>query len=328
MKRPTLKQLFGFARPLADRLGLRGFGALRAARPARGRRELECVSKILKSPITIALLGSQSDVLAVPCELARHVRIWSVDAVSPGMQGDAREQGPQVFPLSCVVAPETGPVEFREHASSCCSSVLLPRESSIAAYGLEENFRLVQKTRVAGTSLSELADRNGLTTWRLIKTDLEGLDFAVVKGLGERLRGTLVLEMELRFEPFYEGEPRMAEVLAYLHGFGFEVLDLSLERWRYRTAHHVRSRRGHVAFCNVHFVNRSITPAAEEDFVAQVLLLGLLGHTNFAEMLLESAADMPARLREELLDFLFPAEHERDLYLPFPDYPHVTTPVG
>jgi hypothetical protein len=113
------------------------------------------------------------------------------------------------------------------------SSVLEPNPSLIEKYGLKEMYRIKQKHIVEAVTLAELADRNQVSDWDCIKTDLEGLDFEVIRGLGERIRNTSVVQMELRFEPFYAGEPHFHEVAAWLHERGFEILDIRPERWRH-----------------------------------------------------------------------------------------------
>jgi hypothetical protein len=276
--------------------------------------------KVLTSPLNFLLLGSSNDVLRLPRDLADRINVFSVDAVSPG-------QGASFTAISEIVAPDAGGVTFVERSFSGCSSIAPPREDLVRAYGLEALFREKSRLTVQGTTVGQLAERHHVDRWHFMKTDLEGLDFAVVKSLGDDLRRTLVLQMELRFEPFYAGEPHFHEVAAYLAGRGFDVLDLQIERWRYVTPHMLLPTKGRATYCDALFVNRE--PGDQStDVLAQALILGILGYLNQAEHLLGRAGDVPPEAAAEIVDFLFGRMRGGEPLLPHPSVPHVVSAAG
>ena len=129
--------------------------------------------------------------------------------------------------------------------------------------------------------------------------------------------------MELRFEPFYRGEPRFHEVAAYLEEKGFQLLDLMSERWRYKTAHAKFASQGHAVFCNAMFVNRRQENGADAAITRKALILGLMGYANYAERVLEPMAGRRPDVVREMIDLLFPA-CMRAPYMPYSPHPNVT----
>jgi hypothetical protein len=297
--------------------------------PAPGRRpdpeldldaRLPHVRALLTTPLDFLMLGSSGDVLRLPRGLADKVHVFSVDAVAPGL-------GAPFTAIQQVVTPEAGKVSFVQRAFAGCSSVAAPLWRLVAAYGLEALFREKNRCEVESTSVRELALRHRVDRWHWIKTDLEGLDFEVVKSLGDAVRRTLVLQMELRFEPFYEGEPRFHTVAGYLDDRGFDLFDLQIERWRYVTPNRLSPTKGRATYCDAVFVNRD--PGGEAaDVLAQALILGILGYLNCAEHLVEPIREAHPEAVDELVDFLFSRMRGREPFLPYPSVPHVVTAAG
>ncbi len=275
---------------------------------------------LLTTPLHFLMLGSSGDVLKLPRGLADKVSVLSVDAVAPGLGGP-------FIPIQQIVAPKAGKVTFVQRAFAGCSSIAQPRPALVKAYGLEALYEEKNRCEVESTSLGELALRHGVDRWHWIKTDLEGLDFEVVKSLGDGVRQTLVLQMELRFEPFYEGEPHFHTVAGYLADRGFDLLDLAIERWRYVTPNRLLPTKGRATYCDAVFVNRDPGgPIA--DVLAQALILGILGYLNYAEYLVQRVRDAQPEAASEIIDFLFARMRGGEPYLPHPSVPHVVNAAG
>lgn len=56
-----------------------------------------------------------------------------------------------------------------------------------------------------------------------LKTDTQGFDMNVLRGLGSRLQEVRGIQIEAAFKPIYEGMPRYNEVLSFLEQAGFSL---------------------------------------------------------------------------------------------------------
>lgn len=287
--------------------------------PLDGEADLSVLVDALADRLELAVLGSLDDEFEVPPNLAGHVRIFSLDGVAPAGAGSSSQS---IVPLRDVIAGQPGPVVFHERVLTGVSSTLRPKQELVAAYGLEWMYRLKKEHHVEAVTMAEIAREHGVRRWDYIRTDLEGADFSVVSSLGEAIANVSVVEMELRVEPFYDGEPPMHEVLAYMHAKGFEVLDLKPERWRASTEHRDLETRGRVTFCNTVFVNAAKARGEPVELLRHALLVGLVGYANFAERLVLPLASTHPRQVKALQRLLF--GRGGPTYMPMEDMRHVT----
>jgi FkbM family methyltransferase len=273
--------------------------------------------QVVQRPISLLILGSAGDSLILPEDIADITTVVKFDARE---SADGLEAA-NIINIKGVVSDVSGDVVFIERSQGSCSSLLLPNPKLVRDYDLGKNFVETKRIIVNAATINDVAGRSGINSWHYIKTDIEGMDFAVIKSIGDNIRNTVVLQMELRFEPFFMGEPFFHEVVSYLANYGFEVLDLRAERWRYKTKNMPYSSKGRATFCNVIFVN--VGPLKPEITLVQALILGLLGYSNYAEYILENRPDIELEARNELVEFLFSKMHLNDRFLPYPKFPHV-----
>ena len=59
-----------------------------------------------------------------------------------------------------------------------------------------------------------------------VKIDVQGYEVEVIKGMGERLRDTLCIELESAFIPFYKGQPVFQDVHDFMRQSGFDLVKL------------------------------------------------------------------------------------------------------
>lgn len=281
--------------------------------------DLTPLEPALTPRLNLAILGSLDDHFAALPNLADHIRIFSLDAISPGSSDDAHET---VIPIRRVVAGKSGPARFIEREVAGVSSMLEPKPELIELYGLHDLYKTRAEHDVHAVTLTDIARQHGVQHWDYVRTDLEGADFAVIESLGSSIRDTSMVEMELRAEPFYRGEPHMHDVLAYMCGHDFDVLDLKPERWRASTPNMIYETRGRVTFCNTVFINRAKEGGTPTEILRHALVVGLLGYANAAERLV-----MPLRKTCEaqvltLQRLLYRKATAR--YLPWAGMPQVT----
>ena len=175
-------------------------------------------------------LGANADepARAVP-GLQNYFRFAGLD----GLEGFSTPEEGGNLSISEVIAQKDGKVIFTERAFSDCSSVLEPIQEKVTFFGLEPNYQIVtrsQKDAMGPVSLAELIAKYRFSA-HVLKCDLEGLDGSFCMSFLENVPELDLLQMELRFEEFYEGEMPLHEVLARMRLHGFEVISCKTEDW-------------------------------------------------------------------------------------------------
>ncbi len=317
------QRLINLLNPLLSHLGVRlDFSSKHRTStpvPLDGSVDLSSLQASLDPRIELAVLGSLDDHFSIPENLVQQVRIFSLDAVSPGSDGGA--VGAVVL-LKDVVAAQAGPVRFVQRVVTGVSSTLEPKKELVEAYALQHLYKVKQEHHVQAVTLSDVARSHQVDHWDYVRTDLEGADFSIIKSLGDALDAVSLVEMELRAEPFYEGEPHIHVVLAYMYEHGFEVLDLKPERWRANTANVAFEARGHVTFCNTVFINRKKEAAPAAELLRHALVVGLLGYANVAERLVMPLQPNHGPAVRALQKLFYQKATKR--YLPVAGMPQVT----
>lgn len=217
----------------------------------------------------------------------------------------------------CIDQPiggRAGKQVFHRNTFAGTCSLLKPREGKVQQYGFERYCQLVGDVEVECETLPTLLKRQGIAGLDHLKTDLEGLDFAIIQSCEEYLGKTLLIQSELRFDPFYETEVPFHEVVTYLAQHGYEVLDiLHVDRWKYRTPHWNTQIEGRAVWGDFLFVLRPDKLA--ENFGADlplavaklVILSSMVNKKNYGEYLLgRFASSLPSGWAEELAPLVQP----------------------
>lgn len=245
----------------------------------------------LRGKFVVVNLGSGGDAdYGLPAELKRSLTLVEIDAAAHAATSG---QYHKKISVNQVVAGQAGPKIFRRNVQVSSSSLLEPKQSLIDAYELGRYFQVMDRSMVQCTTLPQLLRANQMDGFDLLKTDLEGVDFDVIRSCEALLPRTLCLQCEVRFQPFYEGEPFAHEIFAYLHERGFELIGLKTEHWKYKTPGRFWQNQGRPAWADCLFALRlekilemdaAIQPLA---LAKQIILVAMLGKKNYGEYLLE-----------------------------------------
>ncbi|MGH2841221.1 MAG: FkbM family methyltransferase, partial [Solirubrobacteraceae bacterium] len=206
--------------------------------------------------------------------------------------------------LADTVAGSAGTREFTTRSFVSVSGLLEPKPELVQKYALQEYFGVVERKLVRTRTLPSMLAEHGIEHVDLLKTDLEGMDLEVLLASGRFLDGAYCVQCELRFEPFYEGEPKFHDALAALDARGFDLLSLSTETWQPATPHRttlVHGRDGQTAWADCILIRR----LGAGDVVGrarQVVLLSGLAQRAVAAYLLGTIADRIAREGRDLLE--------------------------
>jgi hypothetical protein len=244
--------------------------------------------------------------------LTSAITLVEVDA----LLGEAQPQAPGVnrICLRKAVAGKRGKRIFKRRKFPEGSSFLDPIPERVEAYGLQDYFVEAGAVELECEIITELLGQHGIKRVDLLKTDLEGVDFEVLASAPRLVEQALCVQSELRFEPFFQGEPCFYEVAGYLASRGLELICLRPAIWKYATPNRRLQRDGRTVWADAIFfldpkcVRERFGQEAWKCFAKQVILARLLGLGNFAEHLQgQAAAEFPEPVRLELARFVQPA---------------------
>lgn len=68
---------------------------------------------------------------------------------------------------------------------------------------------------------------NNIDQFDLVKIDVEGFAHQVLKGFGDKLHMCIAIQAELEKEAVWENQTLYSDVVSFLEGYGFDVLDRS-----------------------------------------------------------------------------------------------------
>jgi len=130
-----------------------------------------------------------------------------------------------------------------------CSSLYPPIQYLAAHYPALDCIQLEKVTLVHTTTLNAWAGENNITSIDYIKIDTQGSELEILKG-GESLLETVrCIDIEVEFNPIYQGQCLFFEVDAYLRSMDFQL-------WRFSNlVHYSRSGKAMTAGENniIHF---------------------------------------------------------------------------
>jgi len=266
----------------------------------------------LAGSFTTASLGCIGDEdFRLPDKFLRTLTVVEVDAEGGAV---TKAKYHRKICIDQPIAGQSGNFVFYRNSFAGTCSLLKPRSGLAEVHGFERYCQIVDQREVECETLPTLLARNGVAGLDYLKTDVEGLDFAIVKSCQEYLGKTLLIQCELRFEPFYETEPYFHEAVLLLAQHGYEVLDLlHVDRWKYKTPHWNWQVEGRAVWADFLFVLRP--DKLKENFgsdlplavAKQVILACMLNKKNYGEYLLERFKDsLPSKWVEELRPLVKP----------------------
>lgn len=152
------------------------------------------------------------------------------------------------------VAGSTGPRTLYKRQFWACSGLAPTIDERLNQFDLQQFYRVLSTEPIRTRAMSEVLDELHLDRIDFLKTDLEGVDFEVIRNLEPRLPRVLAVQAELRFNPLYQGEPPCEEVMAYLRARGFEMAGLRPEYWKPNHPNVSQFADGNIAWADFLFV--------------------------------------------------------------------------
>jgi FkbM family methyltransferase len=282
------------------------------------------LSSLLADRFVIANFGSSNDRgHELPAEIRQLITLIEIDA-NAGSQIAEKHYG-RIIRVLKGIAAQSGVRNFYIARCAAASSLLPCDRELVAQYGMEPFLETLETRQVECVTVEDVLQQNNVGRLDFLKTDLEGIDFEVIKSCEPHFDEILAIQAELRFQPFFKGEPHFHEVAGYLAEHGYELVGLNVERWKYNTPYRDRQRKGRAVWADAVFFKtptRVMQDASEPSALAkQIILAAMLKHENYAEFLLDQyqalipepcAADLKALIavrassRSEMLSADFP----------------------
>lgn len=190
--------------------------------------------EFIAQPAVLVDVGAAGGVHPAWKRVARH-------AIGVGFEPDAREAPPlsaaqRLFkrwiycPTLVIPSPVPGDrQDLHLTRSPQCSSTLRPNAAALGEWAFAEAFAVEQTRSFAATTLLPALVAQGIKRIDWLKCDTQGLDLGIFQSLPEEERARL---LAVEFEPglinAYEGEDRLADVLAAMDREPFWLADLAV----------------------------------------------------------------------------------------------------
>ena len=82
-----------------------------------------------------------------------------------------------------------------------------------------------EKVEVDAWRMDQMMLHLDIDSFDLAKIDVEGFALQVLKGFGDKLDSFKALQIELEIKQVWDGQSFYQDVVDYLDGFGFKILD-------------------------------------------------------------------------------------------------------
>jgi FkbM family methyltransferase len=134
-------------------------------------------------------------------------------------------------PLPYALAEKDGKTLF--YATNCPtgSSLLKPNKQWKYHSDSDPYYYPLKELEIEALSLNTALNQECIQDIDVIKMDTQGAELSILRGLDEnRLNKTLLVELEILFEPFYENSSRLADVENFMNDHGLEMYDVRVVR--------------------------------------------------------------------------------------------------
>jgi FkbM family methyltransferase len=179
----------------------------------------------LDPPFAFADVGSRWGPTERWREFGTAVKIVGFDADAEECRRLQAELDPDRRNLTFVpvaLGARRGPAVLHVTQEPACSSLYPPDEDVIAAFPELQVTTLVKRVPIELETLDSWCEEHDVV-FHAMKLDVQGSELDVLRGAEEQLRHTVMLEVEVEFNPIYRGVPLFGDVDGFLRGHGFSL---------------------------------------------------------------------------------------------------------
>ena len=224
-----------------------------------------------------------------------------------------------------ALGSQAGPARLHLTAEPACSSLYPPDVGLIETRPALVVITPVGETDVDLVTLDAWTEREGVDRVDFVKLDTQGSELDILGGAERILERVRVIEVEVEFNPIYEGQPLFGDVDGYLRAQGFVlwrladlahyslpggISDFPTTDTHHYDVHHpvtVAGTGGQLYWANAFYVRKEIAfpPAAIpwETALADAILTGALGFWDLAHLAAARASGASAEVAARLVAF-------------------------
>lgn len=226
-------------------------------------------------------VGSADRISNLAPELRRFVDLVLMD---PYDNTPAEEQ--EVY-RSCKVvgsalSNQSGEQDFYVTRRGQCSSLLRPNRRVLDDFLDSARFDIVETRRLKTITLQELSASLGVS-FDLIKLDIQGMSYPVLKEATEVLANATAVAVEIEYLELYEDQALAHETFALLGELGFQPADIRPIFWLRSNTLHAGQSRGQPVFADGLWIRPPPTKPVADTRVATFLCV-FFGLLDWAEI--------------------------------------------
>ncbi len=251
------------------------------------------ITKLLKGDFVFLDLGASSPSIHPFIKKVQEcITLIEIDAIEPDTAVAQKGYHKRII-LKKAVSDSAGVMPFYRRNFFHCSSFLEVNESVSKMYGMESISVVEEVIDLECTTVDELLKEEKIERVDFFKTDLEGLDTRILKSAEPVLKTALAVQSELRFQPYFIGEPSFIEACSFLDELGFEIIHIQQTNWKPNTTHRKSFRDGRTVMGDFLFFMKEekVKEIYGDDFAHGILKQILIAKSNdlnsYAEYLFE-----------------------------------------
>jgi len=166
---------------------------------------------------------------------ANHNPGLKIYALEPNLRLAASLMGraPNFFVIPMAVAEKDGSADFHLNAHDASSSLLPLNEEAVRTWVGAESLIEESTVKVPTIRLDTFMDLLRIERVDFLKVDTQGMDLAVIRSAGRRLRDItkITLEVGVAAVPLYVGAPCKDEVLSFFDKAGFTLVEVEKQTY-------------------------------------------------------------------------------------------------
>jgi len=162
--------------------------------------------------------------------------------------------------LQTAIGGTDGKAKLYVPASEQSASLLKHNEHMVSEFGNESMHKINRVLDVTCKTIDTLCREGAISTATYMKLDIEGAELELLKGAKRIIETTVAMRLEVSFLEQRTGQPLIWDIVEWLIGKNFEVIDIiDVHRWRrrnipgapYRSRHRMAYSKGRVAQCDI-----------------------------------------------------------------------------